>query len=69
MENNTTAIARDNTIRVSPIKLANVTRLIVNLKASKAINQFLDEEMKLMNKQKKNLEELTPFKKTKLIPF
>ena len=30
---------------------------------SKAINQFLDEEMKLMNKQKLNLEEFTPFKK------
>ena len=30
---------------------------------SKAINNFLDEEIKLMNKQKKNLEEFTPFKK------
>ena len=30
---------------------------------SKAINNFLDEEFKLMNKQKKNLEEFTPFKK------
>jgi len=30
---------------------------------SKAINQFLDEEMKLMKKQKQNLEEFTPFKK------
>ena len=36
---------------------------------SKAINQFLDEEGKLMNKQKKNLEEFTPFKKTILTPF
>ena len=30
---------------------------------SKAINNFLDDESKLMNKQKKNLEEFTPFKK------
>ena len=30
---------------------------------SKAINQFLDEEMELMNRQKLNLEEFTPFKK------
>ena len=30
---------------------------------SKAINQYLDQESQLMNKQKKNMEELTPFKK------
>jgi len=30
---------------------------------SKAINNFLDEEMKLTNKQQKNLKEFTPFKK------
>ena len=30
---------------------------------SKAINNFLDQETNLMNKQKNNLEELTPFKK------
>ena len=40
MENNTIAIAKDNMIRISPLKLANVTRLIVDLKASKAINQL-----------------------------
>ena len=34
------AVAKDNTIRVSPLKLGNITRLIVNLKASKAINQL-----------------------------
>ena len=34
------SIARDNTIRVSQLKLANITRLIVNLKASKAIQQL-----------------------------
>ena len=30
---------------------------------SKAINQFLNDELKLQNKHKKNLEEFTPFKK------
>tara|TARA_B110000116_G_scaffold239386_1_gene226776 strand:- start:381 stop:755 length:375 start_codon:yes stop_codon:yes gene_type:complete len=34
------AIAKDNTIRVSSLKLANVARSIVNLKVSKAINQL-----------------------------
>ena len=40
MDNNLLAFARDNTIRVSPLKLENITKLIVNLKASKAINQL-----------------------------
>ena len=40
MENKLIAIAKDNTIRVSSLKLANVARSIVNLKASKAINQL-----------------------------
>ena len=40
MLNNSIAIAKDNTIRVSPLKLGNIARLIVNLKASKAINQL-----------------------------
>ena len=40
MNNNLTAIAKDNTIRVSTLKLSNVVRSIVNLKASKAINQL-----------------------------
>ena len=40
MENNSIAIAKDNTIRVSPLKLGNIARLIVNLKANKAINQL-----------------------------
>ena len=40
MINNSIAIAKDNTIRVSPLKLGNIARLIVNLKASKAINQL-----------------------------
>ena len=40
MANNSIAVAKDNTIRVSLLKLGNITRLIVNLKASKAINQL-----------------------------
>ena len=40
MANSSIALARDNTIRVSPLKLGNIVRLIVNLKASKAINQL-----------------------------
>ena len=40
MVNNSIAVAKDNTIRVSPLKLGNIVRLIVNLKASKAINQL-----------------------------
>ena len=40
MVDNLTAIAKDNTIRVSPLKLANVVRSIVNLKASNAVNQL-----------------------------
>ena len=40
MENNTMAFAKDNTIRISSLKLANIARLIVNLKASQAVNQL-----------------------------
>ena len=41
MENSSSiVVAKDNTIRVSPQKLGNLTRLIVNLKASKAVNQL-----------------------------
>mgnify|MGYP001372503668 FL=1 len=41
-----TSIARDNTIRVSPLKLANIARLIVNQKANKAV-----EQLKFSNKR------------------
>ena len=40
MDNKLTAIAKDNTMRVSSLKLANVARTIVNLKVSKAVNQL-----------------------------
>ena len=35
-----TSIAKDNTIRVSQLKLANITRLIVNQKVNKAVEQL-----------------------------
>ena len=40
MDNKLTAFAKDNTIRVSSLKLANIARSIVNLKASKAVTQL-----------------------------
>ena len=40
MVNSSIAVAKDNTIRVSALKLGSITRLIVNLKVSKAINQL-----------------------------
>ena len=40
MVNSSIAVAKDNTIRVSRLKLGNITKLIVNLKVSKAINQL-----------------------------
>tara|TARA_B100000029_G_C17266426_1_gene848190 strand:- start:391 stop:774 length:384 start_codon:yes stop_codon:yes gene_type:complete len=40
MENNSTAIAKDNTIRVSPTKISYIAKLIVNLKVNKAVNQL-----------------------------
>ena len=40
MNKNLTAIAKDNTIRVSPLKLANIARLIVNQKVDKAIEKI-----------------------------
>tara|TARA_B100000902_G_C26802293_1_gene665049 strand:- start:108 stop:476 length:369 start_codon:yes stop_codon:yes gene_type:complete len=43
------AIARDNTIRVSPLKLANVARSIVDQKASKALNQLKFSHKRISN--------------------
>ena len=40
MNNKLIAIAKDNTIRVSSLKLANIARSIVNLKVNKAVNQL-----------------------------
>ena len=41
-----TSIAKDNTIRISQLKLANITRLIVNQKVNKAV-----EQLKFSNKR------------------
>ncbi len=41
-----TSIAKDNTIRVSQLKLANITRMIVNQKVNKAV-----EQLKFSNKR------------------
>ena len=46
MNSENTSIARDNMIRVSQLKLANITRLIVNQKVNKAI-----EQLKFSNKR------------------
>ena len=40
MSNNSTVIAKDNTIRVSTYKLKNIANLIVNLNVNKAVNQL-----------------------------
>ena len=40
MSDKSTAIAKDNTIRISPLKLGNVVRSIVNKKANNAVNQL-----------------------------
>ena len=40
MENKLIAVAKDNTMRVSALKLANIARSIVNLKVSKAVTQL-----------------------------
>jgi large subunit ribosomal protein L22 len=40
MNDKLTAVAKDNNIRVSALKLANVARSIVSLKVSAAVNQL-----------------------------
>ena len=49
MSEDLVAIARDNTIRVSPLKLANVARSIVDQKASKALNQLKFSNKRISN--------------------
>ena len=43
------AKAKDNTIRVSPLKLANVARSIVNKKAGYAVNQLKFSNKRISN--------------------
>ena len=40
MSDNTTATARDNMVRVSPLKLSVMVNAIINMKASSAVNQL-----------------------------
>ena len=40
MKSNSSSIARDNTIRISPLKLNNLVKSIVNKKVNFAINQL-----------------------------
>ena len=47
MSSTTTAIAKDNMVRVSPIKLNYIARNIVNMKASTAINQLKFSEKRI----------------------
>ena len=49
MDNNLIAIARDNTIRVSALKLANIARSIVNKKANNAVNQLKFSNKRISN--------------------
>ena len=43
------AIAKDNTIRTSPLKLANIARSIINKKANSAINQLKFSNKRISN--------------------
>ena len=47
MNSTTIAIAKDNMVRVSPIKLNYIARNIVNMKASTAINQLKFSEKRI----------------------
>ena len=46
---NKLAIAKDNSIRVSPLKVGNIAKLIVNLKASVAVNQLKFSQKRVSN--------------------
>ena len=49
MNQDTIAIAKDNTIRVSPLKLANIARSIVNKKVNIALNQLKFSNKRISN--------------------
>ena len=49
MNDNLTSIAKDNTIRISPLKLGNIAKMIVNLKVSKAVNQLKFSQKRISN--------------------
>ena len=46
---NTKIIAKDNTIRVSALKLGNIAKMIVNLKVGKAVNQLKFSQKRISN--------------------
>ena len=46
-QNNTTALAKDNMIRVSPLKLSFIAKSIVNKKVNTAINQLKFSEKRI----------------------
>ena len=46
---NIKVIAKDNTIRVSALKLGNIAKMIVNLKVSKAVNQLKFSQKRISN--------------------
>ena len=49
MSKDTIAIAKDNTVRVSPLKLANIARSIVNKKVNIALNQLQFSNKRISN--------------------
>ena len=49
MSKDTIAIAKDNTVRVSPLKLANIARSIVNKKVNIALNQLKFSNKRISN--------------------
>ena len=49
MKQDSIAKAKDNTIRTSPLKLANVARSIVNKKADNAVNQLKFSNKRIAN--------------------
>ena len=49
MSKDTIAIAKDNTVRVSPLKLANIARSIVNKKVNTALNQLKFSNKRISN--------------------
>ncbi len=49
MNQDLTAIAKDNTVRVSPTKLTNLVRTLVNKKVGNAINQLKFSNKRISN--------------------
>ena len=54
MNQDSIAIAKDNTIRTSSLKLANIARSIVNKKVNNAVNQLKFSNKRIANNVLKN---------------